>query len=183
MRGSGVTFFSLVDVGVGHRVARREAAGHGNEIRLQEHPLGLLFDQLDDVRIGHPLHRIMRRMPPGMKGRLEVDALDGGVIEAEADDLADLILIHAALDGGNQDHGAADLGQPVERSHLLRQNVGFAANDAIGLALEAIELEIDVGLHLGQLRQKRIVGGDALAVGVQHHVGNAARLAPPSSSE
>ena len=139
-------------------------------------PLGLLFDQLDDVRIGHPLHRIVLGMPAGVKGGLEIDSLHRRVIQAEANDPADLVFIHATFDGGHQNHGAADFGQPIERPQLFRQDIGLAANDAVGLALESVELEVDVRTNFGQLRQKRVVGGDALAVGVQHHIGDAARL-------
>ena len=60
----------------------------------------------------------MLHVAAGMEGGLEVDAFHRGVIEAEADDAADLVLVDAALNGGNQDDGAADLGEPVERAHF-----------------------------------------------------------------
>ena len=66
--------------------------------------------------IGHPLHRIVRAVAAGVKGGLKVDSLNRGVIKPEADDPADFMFIDAALDGGNENHGTADLRQTVERA-------------------------------------------------------------------
>ena len=59
---------------------------------------------------------------------------------------------------------------------FVGQNIRLAANDAVGFAFEAVELEIDVGPDLRQFGEKAVVVRDALAVGVQHHVGDAALL-------
>ena len=115
-------------------------------------------------------------MAAGVEGRLKVDSFHGRMIEAEADDPADLVLIDAALDGGHKDDGAADFGQAVERAEFCGQDIGLAADDAVGFAFEAVELEIDVRAHFGQFGKKAVVVRDALAVGVQHHVGDAALL-------
>ena len=50
-------------------------------------------------------------MAAGVKRRLEVDAEDGRMFQGEADDPADFVVIHAALDGRNQDDRAVGLGQ------------------------------------------------------------------------
>ena len=65
--------------------------------------------------------------------------------------------------------------QPISPSRsnafsFLVEYVRFATDDAIGLAGEAVELEVDRRLDLGQLRQKRIVVSDPLAVRIEHHV-------------
>ena len=64
----------------------------------------------------------------------------------------------------------SDFRQPVQGADLLWQNVRLAANDSVGLAFKAVELEIDVGAHLGKFGEKTLIRRDALAVRVEHHV-------------
>ncbi len=64
-------------------------------------------------------------------------------------------------------------------SSFLRQNVGLAANDAIGFAFKAVELKVDVRLYVAELFEEAVVCGDAFAIRVQHHIGNAAVLRGP----
>ena len=115
-------------------------------------------------------------MPPGVKRRLEIDALHRGMFQAEANNPADFMFVHPVLDGGNQDYRAADLRKTVQRAQFLRQNIRFAPDDAIRLALKTIELEIDVRLNFRELFEKAVIGGDSFAIGIQHHVGDAAIL-------
>ncbi len=105
----------LIDIGVGDRVARWEAARHRHEIRDSKHSLGLIFNVPQNIGIGHALHRVVRAVAAGVKRWLEVDALHRRMVQAETNDSADFVFVHAALDGGNQDHRAADLRQPIER--------------------------------------------------------------------
>ena len=133
-----------------------------------------MFDVPQNIGIGDALHRIVREVAAGVKRGLEINALHRRMLQAEAHDGADFVLVHTALDGWNQNHRAADFRQPVQRAQFLGKKIGLAANDAIGLALEAVELEIDVRPDPRQLIKETVVGGDALAVGVQHHVGDAA---------
>ena len=56
----------------------------------------------DDVRNRHPLHRIVVHMAAGVECRLEVDAANRRMLNRELNDLADLVLVHPSLDGGNQ---------------------------------------------------------------------------------
>ena len=55
----------------------------------------------------------MLGVPAGVKSRLEVDAKDGRVFQAEADDAADFVIVDAALNGRNQDHRAFGFGQAI----------------------------------------------------------------------
>jgi len=134
---------------------------------------------LDDFWIGYAPHRVVLAVPPGMKCRLEVNSLDGGVIQTETDDPSDLVLIDTALDRRNQDHRATNFRKSVERPHLLRKDVGFTPDDPVGLAIKTVELEIDIRADFRQFRQKPLVVRDSLPVSVQHHVGNAALLGSP----
>ena len=100
-----------IDEGVRDRIAGRETAGHRNEIADQKLARSLLLDQLQDIRDGHALQRIVLHVAARVKGGLEVDPPHGRMLNGEIDDLADFMLVDAAFDGGNQHHG-----QPIAAS-------------------------------------------------------------------
>ena len=81
---------------------------------------------------------------------------------------ADLMIIDAALDGGDERDIETDRREPIEASSFSSRMSGLAANDAIGLAVEAVELEVDRRADLGELFEEAVVVRDALAVGVHH---------------
>src|SRR5205807_191483 len=62
---------------------------------------------------------------------------------------------------------------------LLLEDLRLRPNDLVGALVEAVELEVDRRLDLGELLDETVVGGDSLAVGVEHHVANAAPLGRP----
>src|SRR6202022_1653975 len=61
----------------------------------------------------------------------------------------------------------------------LRQNVRFAPDDAVRLAVEAIELEVDVHLERIEFGHKGGVIGDALAIRVEHYGADIALFCGP----
>ena len=109
-----------------------------------------------------------------MERGLKVDSADGGMLDREVDDLADLVFIDAALDGRHDRDIEADLSQAVQRAQLLFEDVRLASNDAVGLTIEAVELEVDRGANLIQLIEETVVLRDTLAVRVDHHERDAA---------
>src|SRR6516165_4926571 len=90
------------------------------------------------------------------------------MFDREVDDASDLIFVDAALDCGDDGDVETDLSEAIESAQLLLQDVGLAADRVVGLPLEAVELEVEGGAHLLELREKPVVVRDALAVGVQH---------------
>ena len=107
-----------------------------------------------------------------MGNGLEGDAAYRRMLYAEPDDIADLVVVHSFLDGGNQDHVEFGLGQPVEGFQLEFQEV-LASYGLVGLGREAVELEVDRGAYVGQAGQEAVVPGDAYPVGVEHYDGDA----------
>jgi len=93
-----------------------------------------------------------------------------GVVEGEAEQATQLVLVDAALHRRHQHHVAADPGHPVQRPQLLGQDAWLPPQDLESALLETVELEVDGGADLGQLGQEAVVRGDALAIGVEHHV-------------
>ena len=142
---------------------------------MPEQALCLLLDQPDDVRDRHALHRIVSCVAARVEGGLEVDAVHGRMIEAEADDAPDLVLIDAAFDRGHEN----DVQPTAARRSSARIFVARRSGSPRmmrGLAFESIELEVDGGPDLGQLREKASSVRDALAVRVDHDEADAARL-------
>ncbi len=120
--------------------------------------------------------RVVLHVAAGVEGGLEVDAADGRVLDGEVDDAADFVLVDAALDGGDEGDVEADGGEAIEGEELFGEDVGLAADDAIGLGVEAVELEVERGADFVELGEEAVVVCDALAVGVDHSEGNAAGL-------
>lgn len=109
-----------------------------------------------------------------MKCRLEVDSSNGRMCDGKFDDIPNLMIVHVTLNRWNERHVQPDLSQPIERLQLLFKNVGLAPYDAIGFAVEAIELKIEGGPDFIEPFQKSVVACDALSVRVDHHEWNAA---------
>lgn len=85
---------------VGRRAAGRRAARDRDEVVLAE-PLGQLRAQpADHFDVGEPVERIEGGMPSGVRDRLEEDAVDGGMLDAELHDRAEFVLVDAELDRG-----------------------------------------------------------------------------------
>src|SRR3989441_588188 len=76
----------------------------------------------------------------GVGDRLEGDAFDRRVGHAKADDGADLVLVDAPFDGGDEDHGEAEFGAVVEGRRLGRPQVP-APDLVVGGFLEPVELQ------------------------------------------
>jgi len=89
-----------------------------------------------------------------MGDRLEENARDGRVLDAEAHDRAELVVVDAALDRGGERHPDAGVGAPVERAQLLLVEQP-AADGELRRVLEAVELQVDVNADLGQGRRER----------------------------
>ncbi len=53
------------------------------------------------------------------------------MLDREIDDLADLMLIDAALNRGDQRDAQPNLSQPIKCPELLLENARFAAKDAV----------------------------------------------------
>ena len=67
------------------------------------------------VQVASTLPMFLCTVPAGVKGGLEIDALHRRVLQTETNDSADFVFVHAALDGGNQNHCTTDLRQTIER--------------------------------------------------------------------
>ncbi len=165
----------LVNVSVRDGIAGGKTAWHGDEIRLQKDTIRLLFDEANDIGIRHALHGIvpgvlkpgvLKSVASGVECGLNIDALNRRVIEAETDDLPDLVFIDAALDGGDQDYGAIDFRETVERAKLGGQNTRLAPDNLPGPAFETVELKVDIRPQFGQFGEKAVVGGDPFTVRV-----------------
>ena len=79
----------------------------------------------------------------GVECGLKVDAPNGWVLDGKLDDPANLMVIHTSFNGGDERDIEANGRQAIQRKQLLLKNVRLTANDAIGLAIKAVELEID----------------------------------------
>ena len=139
-------------------------------------PAGLFLDQPEDVRDRHPLHRVVTGMAARVERRLEVDPANGRMRDREIDDPTELMLVDAAFDRRHQRHVQPCRGQAVQGANALLDDVGFAAQRERRAALEPVELKVERRLDLGELLDERVVARNPLAVGVDHHEANAARL-------
>ena len=110
-----------------------------------------------------------------MGDRLDEHAGHCRVVDAEADDRSELVLVDATLDRGGQRDADAGLGAVVERPDLLGGQRA-AANRELGLLLEAVELQVDVDPELGQCGREAAVTSEADPVRVEHHQRDAAAL-------
>ncbi len=134
----------------------------------------LLLDQLQNIRDRDALQGIVLHVAACMKRGLEIDSPHGWMPNGKFDDLADLVLVDAPLDSGNQRDAEPNGSKSIQRSELLFKNPRFAANDAIGFSVEAIELKVDRGTYFVQLLQESIVVRNAFGISVDHDVRNAA---------
>ena len=114
-------------------------------------------------------------MPSGVRDRLEEDAVDRGMLDAEAHDRAELVLVDPALDRGGQRDADPGGGAVVER-RLLDRLQAPAANREMGGIVEAVELEVDVNPERGERGREARVAREPDAVGVEHHQRDSARL-------
>ena len=127
---------------------------------------------MDDVRDGDPGHRVKLDVPADVGDGLEHDATDGGVLESKLDDGSDLVGVHVALDGRDEDGGHAGICEAVEGTHLGFQQ-RFAAYGAIGFLAQSVELEINDGIEGSHPGQEFVIVSESHAVGVDHHLANA----------
>jgi hypothetical protein len=160
-----------VDEGVAHRAAAWEAAGHRHEVVEAEPFRHLRRDKLHHVRVREPLERIELDVSAGVRDWLEGDAVDRRITDAEAHDLAQLVLVHALLDSAYERHRQALVGTPRERALLVGAQV-LAADREVRLELEAVELQVDVRLQPPELARELGVARDPDPVRVQHHDAN-----------
>src|SRR5258708_39433204 len=109
-----------------------------------------------------------------VKRGLEVDSPHGRMFYGEFDNLADFVLVDAPLDRGNQSDAEPNGSKSIQRPELLFKNAGFAADDAVGFRIEAVELKVDRRTHFVQLLQETIVVCNTLAVGIDHDERNPA---------
>ena len=115
-------------------------------------------------------------MASGMKRGLEVDTTHGRMADGKFDDASDLVLVDATLDRRHQRDVQSAARQPVQRAQFFLEHVRLAADAAIGLGFEAVELKIQRRTRFGQLVKEAVVACNALAVGIDHHERDAARL-------
>ena len=130
------------------------------------------------VGVREALHRVELDVPAGVGDRLEDDALHRRVLQPEADDRADLVLVHAPLDRGDERDGDAEVGAPRERLLLVGPQV-LATDREVGRLLEPVELEVECGrADPRDLLRERAVAREPDPVRVEHHVPDAALAAP-----
>jgi hypothetical protein len=86
----------------------------------------------------------------GVGDRLEDDAVDGRVGDAQADDLPHLVLVDPLLDGRDERDGQSFSFAGRERPLLVVAQVP-PADGQVRLTLEPVELEIDVSARAGAL--------------------------------
>jgi hypothetical protein len=114
-----------------------------------------------------------------VKRGLEVDSSHGRMLNGELDNLANFMLVDAALDGGNERHAESDGSKPIQSAELLLKKAGFVADDPVRFSVEPVELEVERGPHLIQVFQETIIAGDTFTVGVDHYKRNAPILRGP----
>ena len=165
-------YFFAVHEDIGIHLTGGETAGHGHEIFQHEPAVALVHDAVDHVWNGHPFHGIEVHMAANVGHRLEDHAAHRRVLQSEFQDGAHLIGVHAPFDGGHQHGVDALFRQPVQGLQLHVQQV-FAPDGLISFPAQAVELEIDHRVLLGQLVQELVVPGDADPVGVDHDLADA----------
>src|ERR1035437_428951 len=153
---------------VGNGVTRGKTARNRNEVAGNELAGGLLLNQPNDIRYGHPLHRVVMHVTAGVECGLKVDAPNGWMLDGKLDDPANLMVIHTSFNGGHERDIQANGSQPIKSKQLFLKDVGLAANDAVCLAVKAVELEIDRGAHLSELVEEAVIVRNTLAIGVDH---------------
>ena len=94
------------------------------------------------------------------------------VLDPEPNDISDLAVVDTLLDRGHQHNVQLGLAKAVERLQFDVNQVS-SPDGLMGLGREAIELEIDGRADVGRTGQEAVVSGDANAVGVEHHHGDA----------
>jgi hypothetical protein len=132
-------------------------------------------DGVDHVGVRQPLAWVEVEEAAGVRDRLEEDARHGRVLDPEADDVADLVVVDAALDGGRQRDAHARPRAAIERAKLLVLQPP-AADGQVGRVPEAVELQIHMHADVRQCRGEARVARQPDAVGVQHHELDAVRL-------
>ena len=172
--GEGDHLALVAEVCVGDRAARRRAARDGHEVAGAE-GLAAGLHGAEHVRHGHPLHRVVVRVPPGVGDRLEHDAPHGRVPEAELDERPGLVLVDAPLDRRHEDHVQVGLGEAVQRPELGLEE-GLSPDRAVRVVGEPVELEVDQRAKRRERREPGRVVGDPQAVGVDHHVADVPAL-------
>ncbi len=110
-----------------------------------------------------------------MRDRLEGDRAHRRVGDPVPDDRADLVLVDALLDRGDERHRQPQLGGAVERPLLVGAEV-LAADREVRLALEAVELQVQMRAQLGELLAEAAVAREPDPVRVQHHRADSLRL-------
>src|SRR4051812_2200863 len=112
--------------------------------------------------------------PAGERYRLEADpAGTFDVLQREADDVADLVIVQALDDGGDEDDLQAGLFDVLDALELLLPQA-LAAGPPVDVVAHAVELEVE-GMEAGlfallgefELGEFDAVGGD-LRVGKAH---------------
>src|SRR5260370_25281087 len=98
------------------------------------------------------------------------------MVDCEVYNLANLVLINAALNSGNDRDVQSNFCQTVESAQLFFNDVRLTTQNAIGVCIKAIQLEVDGRTYFVQLVQQAVISCDALAVRVNHHKGNIASL-------
>ena len=157
-----------IDFGIaGQRddVARRERRAGGDDLPPdvgEEHAVAVLVEVL---------------VPPGVLDRLEGDAAHAIPAKREVDDLADLVLVGAALHHHHQRGRDAFPLERLERLNPDAREVGAAERLQRG-GPERIELEIDLeaGLEFRERGGEIGLPRDPDAVGVEHDVADRLRL-------
>jgi hypothetical protein len=114
-------------------------------------------------------------MPSRVRDRLEEDAADGGMLDAEPHDRAELALGDPALDRSGQRDADAGGGAAVKRRLLDRLQTP-AADREVGGIVEAVELEVDMDPERGERGREAPVAREPDAVGVEHHERDLASL-------
>jgi hypothetical protein len=125
---------------------------HRPEITDPKETLGLRFQGVEHARQSDAVGGVSDadQAPPGKGDRLVTDAQHGRVFQPVAQDVANLALIDALDDGGDQHGVQSRLGQMVERLLFDRPQVAPPQSLVRG-GSQAVELQVDGWPVAGQL--------------------------------
>ena len=71
-------------------------------------------------------------MTTSVKGWLEINAANSGVLDRKIDDLPDFMFVRAALDGGNERNVQADFGESIKSPQFFLQDVRLTTQNTVG---------------------------------------------------
>ena len=126
------------------QLRKRRNAGEREPILVGIGDAGLLLHGMGEIGEREALGlQLVARDASGEGHRLEADAAGAiDIFERQPDDVADLVIVEAFDDGGNEDDFQAGFPDVFDALQLLFPQ-GFAARAAVDIVADAVELQIE----------------------------------------